>query len=481
MSSTSAIQEPDRPASEKAARLTDFSDWLSPMLVKELRQGLRTKVFVIAFVLLQAVLSVVLLFSLGGGSDVTSYSFWLFSAVLIVGVMPLRGFAVLSDEMDDNTLDLLMVTRLSSLRIAFGKWSALVVQTMLLCITILPYLLMRYFVGGIDVLVELAVIYCLFLLSCVLTALTVAFSVFPSFLTRSALAMVAGYMAAKFTARLIEVSTVPETWFQLQSLLVATALAGYACWFLLEFGASRIASTAENHAWRKRLASLVIVSIVAIFADAQWRGLLLMLALIPALDAVCEPDTSRRSALPGASGKAAFARVNGWLFRSGWSSGVWFTLLIMGIAVAGDALTQSSLMVPPEVPMEIRLQWIALPAAILLPVPLLSLLGKWKPIENRLAAYAIIQVVISSLCMVILLVAHTMGQKSLALIALLWPHGLIAATLGTRYMGMVVSFPSHLVSLTAASVSGVVMLASIIASWANFRKKSSSRTRDRGQ
>ena len=35
---------------------TDCPDWLSPMLVKELRQGLKTKVFVTAFIVAQVVM-----------------------------------------------------------------------------------------------------------------------------------------------------------------------------------------------------------------------------------------------------------------------------------------------------------------------------------------------------------------------------------------------------------------------------------------
>jgi hypothetical protein len=39
----------------------DFSDRLSPMLVKELRQGLRTKAFIGVFLALQIILGVILL------------------------------------------------------------------------------------------------------------------------------------------------------------------------------------------------------------------------------------------------------------------------------------------------------------------------------------------------------------------------------------------------------------------------------------
>ena len=51
MSATTALPTlPAPPAREAGA---DFPDWLSPILVKELRQGVRTRVFVTLFILLQ--------------------------------------------------------------------------------------------------------------------------------------------------------------------------------------------------------------------------------------------------------------------------------------------------------------------------------------------------------------------------------------------------------------------------------------------
>ncbi|MDA0813327.1 MAG: hypothetical protein O3C21_13185, partial [Verrucomicrobia bacterium] len=337
--SSAANESSDHTLTNPAARLTDFSDWLSPMLVKELRQGLRTKVFVVAFIVLQGLLSMVMFFSLDGNSSSSSYSFWFVSAVLLVGVMPLRGFAALADEIEDHTLDLLMVTRLSSLRIAFGKWSALVVQTLLLCVTILPYIIIRYFLGGIDVRAELTVFYYLFLLSAVLSALTIAFSVFPSFLIRSALAMVAGALALQLTGQLLDPRALPLEWLSTGGLAMATFASGYACWFLLEFGASCIASAAENHAVRKRLVSLIVVTVVATvaaFAVPSWHFLPLALALISVVDALAEPNNANRSVLLPFIRRGFIGRFAGRLFYPGWSSGVWFTLVIAGIVVGFD-------------------------------------------------------------------------------------------------------------------------------------------------
>ncbi|MEZ5324809.1 MAG: hypothetical protein R3F19_07075 [Verrucomicrobiales bacterium] len=443
-----------------AARLTDFSDWLSPMLVKELRQGLRTKVFVVAFIVLQGLLSMVLFFSLDGNSSGSSYSFWFVSAVLLVGVMPLRGFAALSDEIEDNTLDLIMITRLSSLRIAFGKWSALVVQTLLLCVTILPYVIMRYFLGGIDLKVELTAFFYLFLLSSVLSALTIAFSVFPSFLVRSALAMVVGSLAARFTGQLIDFQSIPAEWLSPGSLMVAVFASGYASWFLLEFGASRIASAAENHAVRKRLVSMVVVTIVAALSDPAWRVLPLALALIPVVDALAEPINVNRSVLLPFVRRGFFGRVAGRLLYPGWSSGVWFTLVMAGIVVPFDAFKTPT--------PESLVQWLAWPAAALLPVPVLWILEKWKPPGSRFGLYMIVQSAVSSLGFGVLLVATASRQHWVALVACALPNGALAATFGDQYADLLWQSPELTHSVVCVS-TGCIVLVSLMASWLGFR------------
>ena len=43
-------------------KIADFPDWFGPMLVKELRQGLKTRGFVFSFIGLQTVLVLVLIY-----------------------------------------------------------------------------------------------------------------------------------------------------------------------------------------------------------------------------------------------------------------------------------------------------------------------------------------------------------------------------------------------------------------------------------
>ena len=114
--------------------LTDFSDKLSPMLVKELRQGLRAKTFIGVFLSLQAFLAVMMLSATIASSSgqigiVVSNIIFGFFSVAVLLVQPLRGIGALSTEVKSNTLDMMALTRLSSSKIVFGKWVAIVSQT----------------------------------------------------------------------------------------------------------------------------------------------------------------------------------------------------------------------------------------------------------------------------------------------------------------------------------------------------------------
>lgn len=134
----------------------DFPTWLPPMLVKELRQGLRQRGFVGGLIVAQLVL--VIVFITGFASDTGNGSsrgmidgvFWgTMFGTLLVGA-PMRALIGLSAELDARTMDLLLLTRLDAWRIVWGKWVSLMVQTLLLVVTLLPYAVVRYFFGSVD-------------------------------------------------------------------------------------------------------------------------------------------------------------------------------------------------------------------------------------------------------------------------------------------------------------------------------------------
>src|ERR1035437_8129724 len=97
------------------ASTSDFPDHLSPMLVKELRQGLRASTFVIVFLVLQAILAMVLLATASAsgpdmaGQTISGIIFLCFGLAVLV-IQPLRGIGALSSEIKGNTLDLMVMT-----------------------------------------------------------------------------------------------------------------------------------------------------------------------------------------------------------------------------------------------------------------------------------------------------------------------------------------------------------------------------------
>ncbi|HEX7262242.1 MAG TPA: hypothetical protein VF258_10545, partial [Luteolibacter sp.] len=150
--------------------LTDFSDKLSPMLVKELRQGMRARGFTMLFITFQGLLAFILLTasavseSDSAGSFASGVIFTLFAGAALL-VQPMRGMNALSVEIIGNTIEMMVLTRLSAWRIVFGKWIAIVSQTALILITIIPYLILRYFFGGMVLMGELVFLSLIFLTS----------------------------------------------------------------------------------------------------------------------------------------------------------------------------------------------------------------------------------------------------------------------------------------------------------------------------
>ena len=153
MSATAATPTP--------APRADFPTWLPPMLVKELRQGLRTRGFVGAFVVFQLLMALMMIGTVtsaalgnAGARAATAATvnafFWTMLGVQLLAVTPARALGSLQSETDSRTLDLLLLTRLSAWRIVVGKWASLLAQAVLLLVAMLPYGIVRYFGGSVD-------------------------------------------------------------------------------------------------------------------------------------------------------------------------------------------------------------------------------------------------------------------------------------------------------------------------------------------
>src|SRR5690606_22562529 len=163
-------------------------DWLSPMIVKELRQGMRTRVFAGAFLVMQATMVMLILLSLSARDpNMVNFFFWLLLEGLLVLILPLRGVNALSGEIQTRTFELLVLTRLSVFRIALGKWAALVLQGLLIVASLFPFVILLYFTSDINLIKEAQHLLLIWMLSSALTALVIAISALPSKIFRVSL------------------------------------------------------------------------------------------------------------------------------------------------------------------------------------------------------------------------------------------------------------------------------------------------------
>ncbi len=149
---------------------TDLPERFGPMTVKELRQSLRRTSFVYPFIFIHlfATLAIYAEFTmsigLSGGSQPAVFlwkpdevgPFW-WVAMSVCGVlMPLAGFFLMPQEIDEGNHELLLLTTLSRWQIVWGKFFMLWGLCLLTFVSLLPYVVIRYFIGGIEWFSELA-------------------------------------------------------------------------------------------------------------------------------------------------------------------------------------------------------------------------------------------------------------------------------------------------------------------------------------
>lgn len=341
--------------------LFDFPDRLSPMLVKELRQGMRTKAFVGVFLALQIILGVILLSagaaasSDSAGSTISNIIFIFFSIAVLI-IQPMRGITALSSEVKGNTIDMMVLTRLSAWRIVTGKWASIVSQSALLLVTIIPYLILRYFFGGMNLVGEIVFLAVLFLSSAALTAVTVGLSASSSVILRSVLPMIALPIGAYSLLMMLMFGGMGggglSSFFSLATdesrifTSIYLAVCAYYGFFMLSTGTSLIAPYAENHSTLRRLISLAVTVTAAVlgsmsFTDANTLPFFFTVVLLPVFAislsefAPLAAPTFRKFAKRGPLGHLA-----GFFLFPGWTSGFFFCLALIGISTVPFLLNQ---------------------------------------------------------------------------------------------------------------------------------------------
>ncbi len=459
--------------------LTDFSDRLSPMLVKELRQGLRTRSFVAVFMSLQAILAVVLLAagaaatSDNSGQTISNIIF-LFFAVAVLIIQPMRGIAALSSEIKGNTIDMMVLTRLSAWRIVTGKWFAIVTQSALIMVTIIPYLILRYFFGGMNLFGEIMILALIFLSSATLTAITVGLSASSSVILRSVLPMIGlpvgaimllfGVASSSFSGGgrtgLAEMVSLSTTESQVGvSLYLATC--AYLGFFFLSSGTTLIATYAENYSTLRRLIAFLVACVAAVlasmdFTDNDALPLIFTIILGPVFAisltefAPLAAPTHARFAKFGPIGKLA-----GFFFFPGWPSGVFFCVLLTLVSAIPFALNDSGYN------HDHIIYGIICLASLLFPAVLVNIFRTQG--AQRVSNYVLFLLASGVVTLVLAGIAESMSNKGFLWIFLWIPPVLFALEESGRSSG-------DAVLVSAIAISLILFGILIISALANYRK-----------
>lgn len=146
-----------------ASRLLDLveriGDMANPILVKEVRQALKSRQFVATFLLLLAAAWVVAMFglltqadSLEFGSSGSTFfaAFYTVLAVATIVVVPFTTFRSLQTERDADTFELLSITTLSARQIVWGKLLSALVQLFVFYSAITPFIAFTSMLPGFD-------------------------------------------------------------------------------------------------------------------------------------------------------------------------------------------------------------------------------------------------------------------------------------------------------------------------------------------
>ena len=320
----------------------DFSDWLSPMLVKELRQGMRSKALITSLFLLQSLLILNAIVGLGAAAkdDLTGTTvlFWVIIGLPLLVILPSSALGGIGNEIKANTLDLVFLTRLTARRIVLGKWIAILAQSALLALTALPYIALRYYLGGVNITADLTTAGLIIVASAMISALTVALSSYPAKSVRI-LFGVAFFFSIQFLGVFGVASSMGGRrviftglgdWPAVAALLLLVPL---FVLLMIEVGAIRIAPAAENHSGMCRLlALLVVLTTGAAAALAPRAGWLLVVGQVIAtpfcIAALCEVPPSVPGVFRPLVRRGRIGSLLTRVFSPGWHTGVLYVLLI---------------------------------------------------------------------------------------------------------------------------------------------------------
>ncbi len=160
-------------------------DFINPVLVKEVRQAQRGKVF--AFTLI-VTLVLALFGATGAALQIESKYFnsspgqmffssvYVFFNMAVLVVVPFQAFVSMGSEHDDNTFEMLVLSNLKPRQIVMGKIAAALTQGLMFGLTFLPFVVTAFLLRGVDLTVLTIILAMTAFASTVLTTFAVMMS-----------------------------------------------------------------------------------------------------------------------------------------------------------------------------------------------------------------------------------------------------------------------------------------------------------------
>ena len=162
-----------------------FGDAVNPILVKEMRQALKSRQFLVTF---SALLLAALGWTVGGSMSLMPQiyttpsaprmiiGYYIVLAIPLLLVVPLAAYRSLEAEIDDGTLELLSITSLSPWQIVLGKLASASLQMMLYFVVLLPCVAYAYTLRGVDLPTILSIVGILLVAALLLTIIGLFFA-----------------------------------------------------------------------------------------------------------------------------------------------------------------------------------------------------------------------------------------------------------------------------------------------------------------
>lgn len=173
----------------KTDEAADFPDWFSPMLVKDLRQGLRSRWFTVVFIWVQASMCGLVAYQTAFSSVSTPdfirsgimHVLFFGNITLILHLLlPLRVVFMADADVLPGNLPLLRLTGLFSERVAMSKFLVGMFLMFVTLMSMLPYVLVRYYLNHVEIAAELVAVLWLAISSAIVNAWALLLSILPT-------------------------------------------------------------------------------------------------------------------------------------------------------------------------------------------------------------------------------------------------------------------------------------------------------------